>query len=196
MWRAFFADKPFLKVAISVCLISPLFGQLAVFSSVFAFRDLGFKPQTAAWLGMTAAGGRLALSPVAGYLTDRWGARPSLLFWALAGGAGFVFLALLPGTVSVFMAAGLAAVAGSGFSGAMNALTSGVPKPEHRAGHFTLLGFCMIAVNSATPILTGKMFDHLSYREGFIVLALLSLAVIFLSARLLMGLSARAEDYS
>jgi MFS family permease len=79
MWRAFWRDRKFVRVALAVSLISPLLGQLAVFSSVFAFRELGFKAQMAAWLGMTAAGARLALSPVAGWLTDAWGARPALL---------------------------------------------------------------------------------------------------------------------
>lgn len=196
MWRAFFRDKRFLKVTISVCLISPLLGQLAVFSSVYAFRDLQFKAQMAAWLGMTAAASRLALSPVAGWVTDRWGARPSLVFWAACGVLGFLALAVFPGVATVFLAAGTAAVAMSGFSGAMNALTSGIPKPEHRAGHFTLLGFCMIAGNSLVPVLTGKMFDLLSYRQGFMVLALLAFLVAVFVQRLLRDLSVRAEDYN
>ncbi len=195
MWRAFFRDHRFLRVVLAVCLVSPLLAQLAVFSSVFAFRDLGFKAQMAAWLGMTAAGARLALSPAAGWLTDKWGARPSLLLWAACGGLGFILLAVYPGSPSVFVAAGLAAVAYSGFSGAMNALTSGIPRPEHRAGHFTLLGFCMIAANSGGPILTGWMFDHVSYRTGFTVLAAITVVVVAFCGWLLRDLSARAEDY-
>jgi hypothetical protein len=97
MWRAFFKDPKFLRITLAICLVSPLLGQLAVFSSVFAFRELGFKAQTAAWLGMTTAGTRLALSPAAGWLTDKWGARPSLLMWAALAGCGFIFLALMPG---------------------------------------------------------------------------------------------------
>ncbi len=196
MWRAFLADGKFLRVTLVVCLISPLLGQLAVFSSVFAFRELGFKAQMAAWLGMTAAGARLALSPAAGWLTDAWGARPALLLWTLLAACGFVLLAALPATASVFAAVGIAAVAGSGFSGAMNALTSGIPQPQHRAGHFTLLGLCMIAFNSAGPLLAGWLFDTLSYRAGFAVLAAATTAVLAVSAWLLRDLSPRAEDYS
>ncbi len=196
MWRAFFEDKKFLRVTLAICLISPLMSQLAVFSSVFAFRELGFKAQMAAWLGMTASGARLALSPAAGWLTDKFGARPSLLMWAGLSGFGLFLLAAVPGTVSVFAAAGIAAVAGSGFSGAMNALTSGIPRPEDRAGHFTLLGFCMIATNSGGPLLAGWLFDVLPYRWGFAVLAAASAVVVVFSFRLLKDLSARAEDYS
>ena len=196
MWRAFFEDKKFLRVTLAICLISPLMSQLAVFSSVFAFRELGFKAQMAAWLGMTASGARLALSPAAGWLTDKFGARPSLLMWAGLSCFGLFLLAAVPGTVSVFAAAGIAAVAGSGFSGAMNALTCGIPRPENRAGHFTLLGFCMIATNSGGPMLAGWLFDVLPYRTGFAVLAAASAVVIVFSFRLLKDLSARAEDYS
>jgi MFS family permease len=96
----------------------------------------------------------------------------------------------------VFVAAGLAAVAFSGFSGAMNALTSGIPRPHHRAGHFTLLGFCMIAANSAGPLLAGRLFDACSYQTGFAVLAAATAAVLALCAWLLRALSARPEDYS
>lgn len=185
MWRAFFHDKAFLRVALVVCLISPLLGQLAVFSSVFAFRELGFKAQMAAWLGMTAAGARLGLSPAAGWLTDTWGARPALLLWSALAGCGFLLLALFPGTGSVFAAAGIAALAGSAFSGAMNALTSQLPPAHHRAGHFTLLGFCMITANSAGPMLTGLLFDSVSYRWGFGVLAAMTAAAVAASAILL-----------
>jgi MFS family permease len=196
MWRAFLDDRKFLRVALAVCLVSPLMAQLAIFSSVFAFRDLGFKAQMAAWLGMTAAGARLVLSPAGGWLTDTWGARPALMLWAGLAGGGFLLLALFPGTVSVFAAAGIAAVAGSGFSGAMNALTCGIPRPEHRAGHFTLLGFCMIGANSVGPLLAGRLFDAVSYRSGFAILAVATLLVTIFSAWLLRSLSVRAEDYS
>jgi MFS family permease len=185
MWRAFFRDKAFLRVGLAVCLISPLLMQLAVFSSVFAFRDLGFKPQMAAWLGMTASGVRLGLSPAAGWLTDAWGARPSILLWAGLVACGFLLLALFPGTATVFAAAGIAALAGSGFSGATNALTCQLPAPENRAGHFTLLGFCMIATNSAVPMLVGRLFDVVSYRSGFGILAALMAVVVAGSAVLL-----------
>lgn len=195
MWRAFLSDRKFLRVTLAVSLISPLLCQLAVFSSVYAFRELGFKAQMAAWLGMTAAGARLALSPAAGWLTDAWGARPALLLWAVLAGCGCLLLAVIPSTASVFVAVGIAAVAGSGFSGAMNALTSGIPLPEHRAGHFTLLGFCMIAANSIGPMLTGWIFDLLSYRAGFALLAAATLAVVAFSAWLLRDLSHRATDY-
>ena len=185
MWRAFWRDKR----------ISPLLGQLAVFSSVFAFRELGFKAQMAAWLGMTAAGARLALSPAAGWLTDAWGARPALLLWSVLVGCGCLLLALAPVTASVFAAAGIAAVAGSGFSGAMNALTSGIPLPHHRAGHFTLLGFCMIAANSTGPLLTGWLFDRLTYQQGFAVLAAATAAATAYSGWLLRDVSTHAGDY-
>ncbi len=195
MWQAFFRDHKFLRVALAVCLISPLLGQLAIFSNVFAFRDLGFKAQMAAWLGMTAAGARLALSPVAGWITDTWGARPALMLWAMLAGLGFFLLALIPCPITVFAATGIAAVAASGFSGAMNALTSGIPLPEHRAGHFTLLGFCMIATNSGGPMLAGWLFDSVSYRSGFAVLAVATTLVVAFCLWLLRGLSSRPEDY-
>lgn len=196
MWRAFLEDRKFLRVALAVCLISPVMGQLAVFSSVFAFRELGFEAQMAAWLGMTASGVRLALSPAAGWLTDAWGARSSLILWAVLSCLGMALLAIAPGTITVFAAAAIAAVAGSGFSGAMNALTSGIPKPEDRAGHFTLLGFCMIAANSAGPLIAGKIFDSLSYRSGFAVLAITFAVIVLASHRLLRNLSNQPGDYA
>jgi len=195
MWFAFFKDSNFLRVVLVVCLASPLLGQLAVFASVFAFRELKFEAQMAAWIGMSAAVARLALSPAAGWLTDRWGARNSLLLWPTLSAAGFFSLAMFPGTVSVLAATALAAVSWSGFSGAMNALTCGIPKPENRAGHFTLLGFCMIAANSVFPLAVGWMFDHVAYRPGFALLCALALAISAFGLFFLRGLSSRAADY-
>jgi MFS family permease len=78
----------------------------------------------------------------------------------------------------------------------MNALTSGIPRPEHRAGHFTLLGFCMIAANSAGPLIAGCLFDIVSYRTGFAILAATTAAVLAVSATLLRDLSPNLDDYS
>lgn len=195
MWKAFREDSRFLRLTLAICLISPLVGQLALFASVFAFRDLKFEAQMAGWLTMSTSIARLSLSPVAGWLTDRWGARNSLLLWPALSATAFFPLALVPGTVTVFAATAVAAVAWSGFSGAMNALTCGIPKPENRAGHFTLLGFCMIAANSAGPVLVGWMFDHVAYRPGFAILGGAALAATLAGYLLLRDLSSSAEDY-
>jgi MFS family permease len=196
MWFAFFQDKSFLRVAVVICLLSPLIGQLAVFSSVFAFRELEFEAKMAAKLAFTASICRLALSPMAGWFTDAWGARRALTFWTGVAGMGFALLFIHPGQFTVFAAAGIAAVAGSGFSGAMNALTSGIPRPENRAGHFTLLGFCMIASNSAGPLLVGWMFDTVDYRSGFGILAALVLGLTLAAIWILRDLSSRHEDFA
>jgi MFS family permease len=78
----------------------------------------------------------------------------------------------------------------------MNALTSGIPRPENRAGHFTLLGFCMIAANSIGPLLAGRLFDAFSYRTGFAILAGLTALLVALGVWLLRHFSHRAEDYA
>jgi MFS family permease len=78
----------------------------------------------------------------------------------------------------------------------MNALTCGIPSPENRAGHFTLLGFCMIATNSAGPLLAGWLFDTVDYRTGFAILAALVLVLAGTAVWLLRGLSTRHEDYA
>jgi len=195
MWRSFLQDSKFLRVTLVVCLVSPLLAQLAIFSSVFAFRSLAFEAQMAAWLGMAAGAARLSLSPAAGWLTDRWGARPALLFWTAIAAGGFLLLAAVPVAASVFVATASAAIAGSGFSGAMNALTSGIPRPQDRAGHFTLLGFCMIASNSAFPLITGWLFDHVSYRTGFALLGAGAAAAALLGRWILRDLSPKAADY-
>lgn len=195
MWMEFLRDSKFLRLTLAVCLISPLVGQLSIFASVFAFRELKFEAQMAAGLWMSTSIARLTLSPAAGWLTDRWGARNSLLFWPALSAVTFFPLAIFPGVITVFAATALAAVAWSGFSGAMNALTCGIPKPEHRAGHFTLLGFCMIAANSAGPVLVGWMFDMIPYRPGFMILGGAALAVTAIGFLLLRDLSSRAEDF-
>ena len=195
MWLAFLKDSKFLRLTLAICLISPLVGQLAIFATVFAFRELKFAPQMAAWLTMSTSIARVVLSPGAGWLTDRWGARNSLIFWPALSAITFFPLAIFPDVVTVFTATALAAVAWSGFSGAMNALTCGIPAPENRAGHFTLLGFCMIAVNSVGPVLVGMMFDAVPYRPGFAILGGAALAATAAGFLLLRGISSRAEDF-
>jgi MFS family permease len=178
-----------------VCLLSPLLGQVAIFSSAFAFRELHFEAQMAAWLGMVASGARILASPIAGWVTDRQGARPALIGWSALGVSGFALLAAMPVAGTVFVVAGLAAVAGSGFSGAMNALTCGLPAAEHRAGHFTVLGFGMVITNAAAPPLIGKLLDSVPFAFGCGILAVLGALVVAGAWWVTRGLSARASDY-
>ena len=195
MWLAFLRDSRFLRLTLAICLISPLVAQFSIFATVYAFRELKFEAQMAAWLGMSTSIARVSLSPAAGWLTDRWGARNSLLFWPALSAITFFPLAIFPGVVTVFAATAMAAVAWSGFSGAMNALTCGIPIPENRAGHFTLLGFCMIAANSAGPVLVGWMFDVVPYRPGFVILGGAALAATAVGFLLLRDISSRSEDF-
>ena len=53
----------------------------------------------------------------------------------------------------------------------------------------------MIAANSAGPMLTGWIFDQLTYQQGFAVLAAATAAVTAFSAWLLRDLSPHARDY-
>ena len=77
----------------------------------------------------------------------------------------------------------------------MNALTCGIPKPENRAGHFTILSLGMVASNSVAPLAAGLMFDALPFRTGFLVLGALLFAVCLCGAISLRNLSADARDY-
>jgi hypothetical protein len=54
----------------------------------------------------------------------------------------------------------------------------------------------MIAANSGGPLLAGRLFDSLSYQNGFAVLAASTAAVLTLTYWLLRDLSMRASDYS
>jgi len=193
MWRAFFADYQFLRLIVAVCLISPFLGALVVFPSAYAFRDLGFEPQMAAWIAMAAAIGRILFSPVAGWITDRFGARLALVMWPSLAVLGFLLLGFVAAPWVIYGVSGLAAVVWSGFSGAMNALIAGVPHPQDRAGHFTLFSLLMVGVNSLGPVLSGLMMDQVGYTTGFLCLAG-ALAVACFLARLLTRLLPNATN--
>lgn len=195
MWRAFFRDRLFVRVVLAVCLVSPFMGVLMVFSSAMAFRELSFTPEMAGWIAMSAAVARMLFSPLAGWATDRLGARNTLLAWPLMSVPAFLLLAFFPSVGSVLLAVAVASVAWSGFSGSMNALTAGLPVPEHRAGHFSLLAFCMVGVNSVGPVFTGGIMDRLGYQSGFATLALLLCVVCIIAALLIRPLSSHFQDY-
>jgi MFS transporter, DHA1 family, tetracycline resistance protein len=95
--------------------------------------------QYSAYLVFVYALMQFIFSPIIGGLSDQYGRRPVLLLSLLGFGLDFVFLALAPTVIWLFVGRVIAGVAGASFTTA-NAYIADVTPPEKRAQSFGMLG--------------------------------------------------------
>ena len=117
---------------------------------------------------------QFAFSPLAGALSDRFGRRPLLLL-AIAGlGADYIFHALAPSVLWLFVGRILAGACGSSYVIA-NAFLADVTAPEGRAKAFGMLGAAFGMGFVLGPAI-GGLLGELGPRVPFWVAAAISLA--------------------
>jgi DHA1 family tetracycline resistance protein-like MFS transporter len=95
--------------------------------------------QYSAYLVFLYALMQFIFSPIIGGLSDQFGRRPVLLFSLFAFGLDYVFLALAPNIVWLFVGRTIAGIAGASFSTA-NAYIADITEPEKRAQSFGMIG--------------------------------------------------------
>jgi MFS transporter, DHA1 family, tetracycline resistance protein len=91
------------------------------------------------WLTFAYAIMQFLFSPVVGGLSDRYGRRPVLLFALLGLGIDYVFQALSPTIMLLFIGRLIAGVTGASFTTA-TAYIADISTPEKRAQNFGLVG--------------------------------------------------------
>lgn len=113
-------------------------------------------------------------APLQGALSDRFGRRPVILLSCLGLGLDFIFMALAPSLMWLFVGRVISAVTSASFSTA-NAYIADVTPKERRAGAFGMVGMAF-----GTGFIIGPMFGgwlgHYDVRYPFWGAAVLALA--------------------
>ena len=166
-----------------------LFGVAYSFGAFFKpmAHEFGASREATSAIFSITAGLYFALSPLTGYLSDRFGPRPVVAAGALATGGGVILTALIPRLWYAYFTYSLGV--GIGVSCCY------VPLVSMIAGWFdrrrnTALGLAASGIGAGTltvPPLSGEMIMHLGWRHSYVILGAAAAVLLMLCA----GLSKR-----
>ena len=138
---------------------------------------VGGDTRTAAWwvgiFGTVFAAIQFFSAPIQGALSDRFGRRPVILLSCLGLGLDFVFMALAPTLMWLFVGRVISAITSASFTTA-NAYIADVTPPEKRAGAFGMIGMAFGLGFIVGPMLGGWL-GHFDLRWPFWAAAALAL---------------------
>ena len=218
MLRALWRDKPFLRLmavnSVFYIFFTPV---LMTFISNFVFDKDGLEmpAKISADLMLLANVLRICLAGPMGWLTDKLHPKRMLPIYALATGLAMLPLLLLRdrtafdigfgwfsyqtswAMIGVFISSGLGSLIIMGLGGAFLGLICGIPKPENRAGHYTIQMIQQTVCFSLGNLVMGYLClpGWLGFRTTFFAIAILSAVSIPIIMALMTGLSANAADY-
>ncbi|MFS0490937.1 TCR/Tet family MFS transporter [Leadbetterella byssophila] len=113
-------------------------------------------------------------SPIIGGLSDQYGRRPILLLSLFGFGLNYLFMALAPSLVWLFVGRIISGITGASFATA-NAYIADISSPEKRAQNFGLVG-AMFGIGFIIGPALGGLLGELGTRVPFYVAGALSLA--------------------
>jgi len=197
MLAAAWKDKLFLRIIVLNVICNGLFiPAFFTFVPVYGYRALGMIPAAAATISIVLQVVRVGASSPIGLLTDRIGPKRVLPIWWAVGCLAFAIVVVVRHPLAIYISAALSGLFQIGTTSSFTALITGVPSPENRSGHFTLLLLAATAGASLGMLLLGAMCHLLDYRVTFAILGVVCLAFYPITVRLLAPLSTDAADYA
>lgn len=196
MLRAVKTDSRFLRTLLATVLHLLLLVPVWGFINIYGFRELKMPPATSATIQLITQAVRIGSCTFVGVLTDRLGPRRIFPYWSLVAFAALLPVLFTHNPFGVYASTALSALYMAGSAAAYTPLLYGLPKPEHRAGHFTVQLIFFNASYSIGPIVVGCLCDHFHYKSVFAAYSVLCLALFPISILLLRGLGDSAKDYT
>lgn len=196
MVTAVWADKPFVRLIalqmLATMTLIPIFG----FVNIYGFKELHMLPATSALIQLITQIARISSSFLIGLLTDRLGPKRVLPYWMLVAAVSLSMPIFIPNAYGVYTSVVFSTVYTTGAMAAFMALVYGLPKPENRAGHFTVQLILFYIANSLGGIMVGRVCDVLSFRTAFTLFAVIALLLFPLAKYVTSSLSDNLKSYS
>lgn len=189
-------DKLFMKIVGLGFLGNLAFFPTLVFVNTYGFRDLHMIPATSATIQMIGQITRIIGSAIIGLLVDRFAPRKALPYIMLFGGLCLLPVVILKNSMGVYVVAGLGQLFCVGFWASMNALIYGIPRPENRAGCYTVQIMITQMGSALGPLLLGFSCDHLNYISVFSGVIIASFAAFVIAKLVCSELPADLNGYS
>lgn len=197
MLQAAWEDKPFLKVMILYCISMIIFASIfSTFIIQYGLRETGMIDASAASIAIIMQLGKILLSGPIGHITDKFSPKRMVPVWPIFACLTILPVLLLRNQLGVYASMAMSGVFAVGSYAAFCALLYGLPKPENRAGHFTIQILATYVSASVGPVIAGAMCDKLSYIVTFAIVAAAGLVLAMVSKAMLTGISTDAEAYS
>ncbi len=197
MLKAFWNDKRFINYVVLTSIATICMGSNTInFFNVYGLKVVKMPDVTVPIMVSITLLVRVFCAAPLGWLTDWIGPKRLLPLWSLVGSAAFLPAILMPTPTGVYVSIGLGIFYLAGFNAASSVLGYGLPKPEHRGGHFTLQIIFGVAALSAAAMLTGKLADMFSYRTVFIGIFVIGVIMYPVSLYMMRIMPDKASEYS
>lgn len=184
--------RRFMMFSASVVLLTSGLG----FVTVYGLRELHMPDASVAFLSMMGSAIRVPSSLVIGFITDRFGPRRLLPLWPIGIALMFVPVILVRHPIAVYASFAIMTLVSALWANVSVVLAYGLPKPEHRSGHYTLQLIMQYGMNFVGVVFAGALYDTLPYRTVFVATAIVALCFAPFAKWVCSALSDDARAYS
>jgi hypothetical protein len=196
MLQAFWNDKPFVRFLIAWAIPSVTYGPIGAFTMIYGMKVLHMPAYTVATVGVVALIVRAAGAAPSGVIVDRLGAKRMLSIYPLAIGLNFAMLYLWHSQWAIYTGTVVIGLVGIVANMAKAVLQYGLPKPENRAGHYTMQLLADYGIGPIGLAWVGFLLDAVSYRTAFGIAAVGAFVYYPIILWIIRPLSDKVQDYS
>ena len=197
MLKAFWNDKNYVKYSCLAVLRTLFLGtNIWAFLNVYGFKEVDMAPQTSAIMAGIMLVVRITCATPLGVLADKVGPKRLLPIWILVSAAAPLPAVLLCSPMAVYASIALAYFSKLGADTTSIVIGYGLPRPENRAGHFTITMVLGVAMLGLGPILLGIFGDIFSLRIMFTVISGIGLLIFLLALYLVRTFPDSTRDLS
>ena len=165
-------NKPFVRMSIVAFICGALFNGGGSFMQQYAYRELQLPVYNAAIFQTITLVGRLLVSVPAGLLIDKYGPKRFYPYWGILTALGLSFPIFLQNKWGIYLFMVNQVACMGVFMMARSILHVSLPKPEHRAGTYTISAILGYTSMFLDKIIGGLLSDHFGYRMTFIICAI------------------------
>ena len=171
MLKSVWDNKPFVRLTIVTFVAGSCFGGGSAFMQQYAYRELHMPAWNSAIFQSIILLGRLATAIPAGLIVDKYGPKRFIPYWGIITAIGLSFAIFFHNKWGVYLQITFNLTALCLYSMSRSILAVSLPKPEHRAGTYTVASILAYAGTFVSNIIGGTLCDKFGYRPTFIICA-------------------------
>ena len=186
MLKAFWQDKNYVKYTIIQFLLTLFMGSnIMQFINYYGFHVLKMAAATGGIMMGIDQAIRLCGSTPGGILADKINPKRIIPLCMLLGSLSMWPVILMQNAMGVYLTLALGAISGVAAGPVWAVIGYGLPKPENRAGHWSISGMIGMVPHSLGAILAGILGDLFSLRTVFVGISVVAFIMIFVTKHLM-----------
>jgi len=138
MFRNFWLDKPFIRYLVVWMLAVATIVQVWNFIPIYAIKVLKLGDAVSADIALVQKVVAIGVTFFTGILVDKVGPKRVFPYATLAVGIGYALVFFVPSKIGVYASSAIVSLAFAPFYSCATVLGYSIPKPEHRAGHYSI----------------------------------------------------------